>query len=309
MFLLIPLLVLASTPEEPIMYGPVSHRALGRIAINNLNFVTTMMNQLLIEHPDDPNVLGMLGAINSRKGNFQLADELLIRSSGSPFYEAQGLYFHGLTLYELGEHDAALRCFRELLLFKDLTRVREYMAHKGIINTLRAQGRFDDALDAVDDALAVLSNAGVYVSRADIYLDVGDIESAEQELLFAEWYSPWRNPEAVYTRARLLTMEGNLDEAEALLSENRRPNKAMPYFWFQLGELQLLRDELYASEHILNMIRLTNNEVPEKRVLRARHLSATGDRAAALSVLEEGLTELPHHPLYHQLASELGVDP
>lgn len=309
MIFLFSLLVLASPSEEPVMYGPVPHRALGRIALNNLGFVTTLMEQLLVAHPGDPNVLGMIGAINHRKGNFQEAEDLLTRSQGSPFYEAQGLYFHGMALYELGEYDAAMRCFQELLLYKDLTPVREYMTHKAMINTLRAQERYDAALEMVDESLSVIDNAGMYVSRADIYLDLGDVESAEQELLFAEWCSPWRNPEAVYTRARLLAMEGNADEAASLLRQHRKQNKAMPYFWFQLGEVQLLRDELYASEHILNMIRLTNNEVPEKHVLRARLLAAKGEREAALAVLDAGLTVLPHHPLYHELARELGVEP
>ena len=140
-------------------------------------------------------------------------------------------------------------------------------------------------------------------------MDMGELDAAEVEILLSEHADPTRNRMALLARARLLALEGNEDAAAALLDAHQRTNRISPLYWYQLAELQTQRDELYIAHNITNLIRFRRLETPSKIVLRAHLQAQSGDLEGAHATAESALAALPHHPLYLQLADELGITP
>lgn len=308
MLFLILLPVLLSQQLSVPNYGPVSERLLRRLALNNLDFVTGAAETLLSEMPGEPNVLSLLGAAETKKGNYHAAIEHLEAAEGSHLYEAHGIGFHAESMLNLGDTDTALALYNQQLLYQDLTQTREFLALTGIVDVYRTLGEYEAALDAIDVAIAWVPNASHYTLRAEVLMDMGALEDAEVELRIAEHMEPVNNQAAIRTRARLLAAEGNLDEAAGMLIAQRRRNSNRPSYWFQLADIQIQREEFYAAQTILSMIRLRNHETPEKISLRARYLVSIGDVEGAERVLAAALQHNPTNPELNHAALQLGFD-
>lgn len=260
--------------------------------------------------PQDPDLLGLLGAALVDQGAYEAALDLFPQAEGSDFYEEHGIRYHADALRAVGDGSGAAALRFQRRLSPEEAGEREANEHLYRIDDFRLTGDWSSALDAVSVALASDAHRPLfYAVLADIYLDMGDWDEAEQALWFAQRMveDEADNPRLLRVEARWMLVQGFPDQAVDMLLTSRRRNSTNLEFWMLLAEARRQQGSLMEAQTILELRRFSGFDTPTQRAVRARVLRDQGDLEGARRVLAEALAALPTNPTLLAAAEELGL--
>ncbi len=169
--------------------------------------------QVLLQHPEQPDALQLLGLVASRVGNLPVAEDLMRRSLRARPAQPHVWNNLGNLLLDAARVDEALGCFFQALVLD----ARYVDAHYNHARALRSAGRLEDALASVRQALALAPKptAAMLQLQAQIEDDQGELDAALATLDQALRLAPDR-PALLHNRATLLQRRHRHGEALAV---------------------------------------------------------------------------------------------
>jgi protein O-GlcNAc transferase len=136
---------------SPESVDDLFEQAVSRHEAGNLTEAEALYRQILAQHPNDADVLQLLGMLNSQQGRKEAALEYLRRATALAPGAPDCHYNLGVLLSDLSRHDEAIASFRQATTLKP--DFADAFGHLGV--SLRAKNQLQAAVEALQRAVTL----------------------------------------------------------------------------------------------------------------------------------------------------------
>lgn len=266
------------------------------VALGRTNSVQTWLDEQEKAGVTDRSLAAIRAAALSRAGQYSDSLPLFEAGDGSAYYEQHGIRYHADALRETGYGHAAAALRAEHAATADIESTMVFTEDQQRVWDLRAVSDLDAALVAGEALVLRYPGSGVaWTTLAEVYLDLGQLDEARIVLAIGAGQNSRGPRQVALTQLRMHLIEGEFDEATALLRQLKRRLAGRAEFWEIYLEYLLLTDDAPQAQKMVSRPRFSDNTSPAFNALRARSLAAVGEPDAAATLMAELMADYPTH--------------